>query len=156
MFGICGQRDGMLPHGGCERTIANEIVKFFQQFVLECDGCLFFSFRQEGERLLGKMRFDERNGIILTGRICLFKAFGKPMPFDDASEGDFGTFAFPGGVRATVVVGEHEIVREMVHEAAARNEADEENHADDDGEFAARQRCLLAEQSQQRIADEHE
>ena len=78
------------------------------------------------------------------------------MPFDDASEGDFGAFAFPGGVRAAVVVGEHEIVREVVHEAAARNEADEKDHADDDGELLAGQWRFLPEEPQQRVADENE
>ena len=66
-----------------------------------------------------------------------FKAFREFVPFDDSSKWNLRDFAFPGGVRAAVVVGEHEIVREMVHEAAAWNEADKKNHADDDGELLA-------------------
>ena len=155
MFGVCRQRDGMLPHGRREGAVSNEIVKFFQQFVLERDGRLFVPLRKEGERLLRKTRFDERDGVVRIGDVRLFQPFGEAVPFDDAAEGDFGAFAFPGGVRAAVVVGEHEIVREVVHEAAARNEADEEDHADDDGELTPCQRGLLPEEPQQRVADEH-
>ena len=78
------------------------------------------------------------------------------MPFDDSSERNLRDFAFPGSICAAVVVGEHEVVREVVHEAAAGNEADEKDHADDDGELLAGQRGFLSEEPQQRIADEHE
>ena len=102
------------------------------------------------------MRFDNRDSVVWIGNVCCFEAFREFVPFNDSSKRNLRHFALPGGVRTAVVVGEHEIVREVVHEAAARNEADEQDHADDDGEFLAGQRGFLSEESQQRIADEHE
>ena len=92
------------------------------------------------------MRFDNCDSVVWIGGVCCFKVFREFVPFDDSSKWNLRDFAFPGGVRAAVVVGEHEIVREVVHEAAAWNEADKKNHADDDGELLAGQRRFLSEE----------
>ena len=93
------------------------------------------------------MRFDNRDGVVWIGDVCCFEAFCEFMPFNDSSKRNLRHFALPGGVRAAVVVGEHEIVREVMHEAAARNEADEQDHTDDNGELLAGQRGLLSKES---------
>ena len=52
MLRVFWQGDGMVADNWRENAVSNEIVKFFQQFVLERDRYGFAIFREETERFL--------------------------------------------------------------------------------------------------------